>query len=200
MRHTTVRPLLAAALASAIFAGPANAQRVADVRGLHLGAAVNTTSLKLDETAFSDDARENGYGANIYAGYNFTQNLGLLISLTASNINDSDTEDFGVAHIDLLGRASFPNRSALVPYLEVGVAAVGAEYTVQGDEVELEGAGVTFGGGLNYFFNRRVALDLGFRFTTGEFGTAKIDNREVEIGDGLGFNTTRLNLGFAFFP
>ena len=200
MRHATVRHLLAATLVSAIFAGAANAQRVPDIRGLHLGAAVNATSIKLDETAFSDDKRENGYGANIYAGYNFTQNLGLLVSLTASNINDSDTEDFGVAHIDFLGRASFPNRSALVPYLEIGAAVVGAEYSVQGEEVELEGAGISFGGGLNYFFNRRVALDLGFRFTTGEFGTAKIANREVETGDGVGFNTTRLNLGLAFYP
>jgi len=201
MRHTTVRPLLAAALVSVTFAAAANAQRVPDVRGLHLGAAVNATSIKLDETAFSDDQRENGYGANIYAGYNFTQNLGLLLSLTASNINDSDTEDFGVAHIDFLGRASFPGRSAFVPYLEIGVGLVGAEYEVEGEEVELvEGTGITFGGGLNYFFTRRVALDLGFRFTTGEFGTAKIDNREVEIGDGVGFNTTRLNLGFAFYP
>ena len=201
MRHTTMRPLLAAAFVSATFAGVANAQRVPDVRGIHLGAAVNATSIKLDETTFSDDQRENGYGANIYAGYNFTQNLGLLLSLTASNINDSDTEDFGVAHIDFLGRASFPNRSALVPYLEIGAGVVGAEYTVQGEEVELEEAvGITLGGGLNYFFTRRVALDLGFRFTAGEFGTAKIDDREVEIGDGLGFNTTRFNLGFAFYP
>ncbi len=200
MRYTTVRPLLAVALVSVTFAGAANAQRVPDIRGLHLGAAVNATSIKLDETTFSDDERENGYGANIYAGYNFTQNLGLLISLTASNINDRDTEDFGVAHIDLAGRASFPGRSARVPYLEIGVAAVGAEYEVQGQEVELEGTGISFGGGLNYFFTRRVALDLGFRFTIGEFGTAKIANREVETGDGVGFNTTRLNLGFAFYP
>jgi opacity protein-like surface antigen len=200
MRHTTVRPLLAVALASMTFAGAANAQGIPDIRGFHLGAAVNATSIKLDETAFSDDQRENGYGANIYAGYNFTKNLGLLLSLTAANINDSDTEDFSVAHIDLAGRASFPGRSALVPYLEVGVAAVGAEYTVQGEEVELEGTGISLGGGLNYFFTRRVALDLGFRFTAGEFGTAKIANREVETGDGVGFNTTRLNLGLAFYP
>ena len=200
MRPTRVRPLLAAALVSVTFAGVANAQRVADTRGFHLGAAVNATSIKLDETEFSDDERENGYGANLYAGYNFTQNLGLILSLTAASINDSHTEDFGVAHIDLAGRASFPGRSALVPYLEVGVAAVGAEYEVQGEEVELEGAGISLGGGLNYFFTRRVALDLGFRFTTGEFDTAKIANREVETGDGVGFNTTRLNLGLAFYP
>src|SRR5688500_9444669 len=201
MRHTTVRPLLVAALVSVTFAAAANAQRVPDVRGLHLGAAVNATSIKLDETEFSDDERENGYGANLYIGYNFTRNIGLLASLTASNINDSDTEDFSVAHVDLAGRVSFPGRSALVPYLELSLTGVGAEYTASGGEVELvEGGGVGLGGGLNYFFTRRVALDLGFRYTVGEFGEAKINDREVDSGDGVGFNTTRLNLGLAFYP
>ena len=200
MLHTTLRPLLAAAFVSVTFAEAANAQLVPDVRGFHLGAAINATSIKLDETTFSDDQRENGFGANLYAGYNFTQNFGLLLSLTGSNINDSDTEDFSVEHIDLLGRASFPSRSALVPYLEIGVSAVGAQYEVQGQEVELGGVGLSLGGGLNYFFTRRAALDLGFRFGTGEFDAARIENKKVDIGDGLGFNTTRLNLGFAFYP
>ena len=199
MRYAIVRAPLAMLLVIT-FAGSANAQRMPDVKGLHLGAAVNATSIKLDETEFSDDQRENGYGANLYAGYNFTRNLGVLVSLTGANINDSGSEDFSVAHIDILGRASFPGRSALVPYLEVGVAGVGAEYVAEGEEVELEGAGLSLGAGLNYFFTRRVALDLGFRFTTGEFGTAKIADREVETGDGVGFNTTRLNLGIAFYP
>ena len=43
-------------------------------------------------------------------------------------------------------------------------------------------------------------MDLGFRFTAGEFGNAKINDRDVETGDGVGFNTTRINLGLAFYP
>ena len=199
MRSFGMRVPLAVALLSAS-AMSVQGQVIPDTRGLHLGAAVNATSIKLDETAFSDDERENGYGANLYLGYNFTRNLGLLVSLTAANINDSDTEDFSVAHVDLAGRVSFPGRSALVPYLELSVAGVGAEYLASGGEVELEGGGVGFGGGLNYFFTRRAALDLGFRYTVGEFGTAKIADREVDSGDGVGFNTTRLNLGLAFYP
>lgn len=200
MRSFSMRLPLAVVIVSAS-ALSLEAQVVPDTRGLHLGAALNATSIKLDETAFSDDERENGYGANLYIGYNFTRNLGLLASLTASNINDSDTEDFSVAHVDLAGRVSFPGRSALVPYLELSLAGVGAEYTASGGEVELvEGGGVGLGGGLNYFFTRRAALDLGFRYTFGEFGKAKINDREVDSGDGVGFNTTRLNLGLAFYP
>jgi opacity protein-like surface antigen len=185
----------------AAFAGSADAQRMPDVTGLHLGAAINATSIKLDETQFISDERENGYGANIYAGYNFTRNLGLLLSFTGANINDNETSDFGVVHVDLIGRASFPGSSPLVPYVELGVAGVAAAFTPDNeDEVELSGAGLTVGAGLNYFFTRRVALDLGFRFTPGEFGTAKIDGREVSARGGVGFTTTRVNVGLAFYP
>ncbi len=201
MSSIPLRASIASILLSAVIAAPASAQRVADVRGLHLGAALNATSIKLDETAFSDDDRDSGLGANIYAGYNFTKNLGLLLSVTAAKLSTDDTEDYTVAHLDLLGRVSFPGRSALVPYLELGVAGLGVEYTPDGaDEVELEGTGITVGGGLNYFFTRRAALDLGFRYTMGEFGSAQIRDRDIETGDGVGFNTARLNLGIAFYP
>lgn len=192
----TIVTLLAVATAAS-----AGAQVTPDVRGLHLGAALNATSIKLDETAFSDDDRNSGLGLSVQAGYNFTRNLGLLLSVAGASVDTDDTQDYGVAHIDLLGRASFPGRSALVPYLELGISAVAASYEPDlEDEVELGGGGVTFGAGLNYLFTRRAALDLGFRFTTGEFGDAKIANRDVDTGDGVGFNTTRLNLGIAFYP
>jgi len=200
MKHTIVRAPVVMLLV-ATFAGSAEAQRMPDVTGLHLGAAVNATSIKLDQTAFSSDERESGFGASVYAGYNFTRNFGLLLSLAGSNINDDETNDFGVVHIDLIGRASFPGQTPLVPYLELGVAGVAASYVPDNeDKVELSGAGLTLGAGLNYFFTPRVALDLGFRFTPGEFGTAKIDGREVDAGGGVGFNTTRVNVGFAFYP
>lgn len=189
------------ALLAVTAAASADAQITPDVRGLHLGAAINASSIKIDETAFSGDDRDSGFGLNLQAGYNFTRNLGLLLSVTGASISTDDTDDYGVAHIDLLGRASFPGQSALVPYLELGVSGVAASYVPDlEDKVELEGAGITFGAGLNYFFTQRAALDLGFRFTTGEFGKAKIANREVDTGDGVGFNTTRLNIGIAFYP
>lgn len=182
-------------------AASADAQRMADVRGFHLGGALNATSIKFDETAFSDDDRDSGFGINLHAGYNFTRNLGVLLNVTGASISADDADDYSVAHVDLLGRASFPGRSAMVPYVELGISGVGASYEPElADKVELEGAGVTFGAGLNYFFTRRAALDLGFRFTTGEIDDGEIAGRDIDTGDGVGFNTTRLNLGIAFYP
>jgi hypothetical protein len=200
MRLATIRSVVAALLLSAVYAGDLHAQRVPDTRGLHLGAAVNATSIKLDETAFSDDERENGYGADVYIGYNFTRNLGLTFGITAANINDRDTNDFSVAHADIAGRFSFPGRSAFVPYLELSLTGVGTQYEVAGEKVELRGGGIGLGGGFNYFFGRRTAFDAAFRFTTGEFDDGEIDDRDIDVGDGVGFNTTRLKLGLAFYP
>lgn len=194
------RTSMAMMLLSALITRPADAQRVPDVRGFHLGAAVNATSIKLDETPFSDDERENGYGLHLGLGYNFTTNFGLTFSITGASINDSQTEDYDVAHVDIAGRVSFPGRSALVPYIELGLAGVAAEYSVQGAKVELEGAGVSAGAGLHYFFSRRAAFDVNFRITGGEFDDGEIGDREIDTGDGVGFNTTRLNIGIAFYP
>ena len=179
----------------------ASAQRVPDVRGLHLGAAINATSIKLDETEFSDDDSDSGLGLNLHAGYNFTRNFGLLLNLTGASVDADDADDYGVAHIDLLGRASFPGRSALVPFVEVGLTGVGASYEPElADKVELRGGGITIGAGLNYFFSQRAAFDLGLRFTGGEIDNAEIAGREIDVPDGLGFRTTRLNIGIAFYP
>ena len=77
MQSSVRHAFTAAVILSAISADVANAQRVADVQGLHFGAALNHTSIKVDETGFTDDEREAGLGLNLYAGYNFTRNFGL---------------------------------------------------------------------------------------------------------------------------
>lgn len=196
---TSTPRLIIAATLLVCTASAGRAQNYPDVKGFHFAAAANATSIKLDETAFSDDERENGYGLNLNLGYNFTRNFGLTAGITGVNINDSQTEDFEVAHGDLGVRALFPGRSALVPYVDLAIAGISVGYTVQGQEVRIEGGGIAFGGGLNYFFTRRAAFDVNFRYTIGESDDAEIDERRVDTGDGVGFNTTRLNLGIAFY-
>lgn len=200
MHNVHVSAILVSVLVVAS-ASSAEAQRTADVRGLHLGAAFSATSIKLDETEFSDDDRDGGIGLNLQAGYNFTRNLGVLLSIAGATVDADDADSYGVAHIDLLGRASFPGRSALVPYVELGISGIGASYEPElADKVELTGGGVTIGGGINYFFSRRAAFDLGLRFTGGEIDNAEIAGREIDVPDDLGFRTTRLNIGIAFYP
>ena len=200
MRSRATDALIAAMILSVASAGVANAQRAADVTGFHFGGGLNATSIKLDETGFTDDERENGLGLNGYIGYNFSKNFGLTLGVTGASIDDDQTEDFSVAHVDLAGRVSFPGRSAFVPYLELSLAAMGAEFDTNGQEVKLEGGGIGAGFGFNYFFSRRAAFDASFRYTAWDFGDIEINGVNAGDVDEVNVNTTRLNIGFAFYP
>ena len=200
MRSNVRHAFTAAVILSAVSADIANAQRVADVQGFHLGAALNHTSIELDETGFTDDEREAGLGLNLYVGYNFTRNFGLTLGVTGASIDDDQTDDFDVAHVDLAGRASFPGRSAFVPYLELSLAGMAAKFETNGQEVELTGGGIGAGLGFNYFFGSRAALDVSFRYTAGEFGDIEINGSNASDVEEVGVNTTRLNIGLAFYP
>jgi opacity protein-like surface antigen len=200
MRFTFVRIATASVLLSAFLAATASAQRAADVKGFHFGGALSATSIEMDETSFTDDERESGLGLNLNAGYNFNRNFGLIVALTGASIDDEGTGDFRVGHADLGGRVSFPGRSAFVPYLELALTAMSADFEVQGQDVELEGGGLTLGAGLNYFFSPRVAFDASLRFTGGKFTKIQINDRDAGDVDELDVNTSRLNLGIAFYP
>ena len=200
MRSSAMYLFAATLVLTAVPAESAHSQRVADVQGFHFGAAINHTSIKLDETGFTDDERESGLGLNLYAGYNFTRNFGVTLGVTGASIDDDQTDDFDVAHVDLTGRASFPGRSAFVPYLELSLAAMSAKFETNGQEVELTGGGIGAGFGFNYFFSRRAALDASFRYTAGEFGDIEINDDDAGEVDEVGVNTTRLNIGLAFYP
>jgi hypothetical protein len=192
--------MIAAALLSVASAGAASAQRVADIKGFHFGAAVNWTTIEADETAVTDDDQDRGPGLNLSAGYNFTRNFGLTLGLTAAGIEDNQTGDYDVGHIDLGARFSFPGSSAFVPYVELALTAMSAEFEVQGQEVELKGGGISAGAGLNYFFSRLLAFDANFRLTGGEFTKVEIDDREVRDVDDIGVTTGRINIGLAIYP
>jgi hypothetical protein len=200
MRASVKHFFVATVMLSAASAGLANAQRVADVRGVHFGGALDWTTIKIDETGFTDDEREKGIGINLYVGYNFTRNLGLTLSVTPATMEDGGTNDYEVGHIDLGGRVSFPGRSAFVPYLELALTAMGAEFDTNNQETKLEGGGISLGGGFNYFFSRRAAFDASFRYTIGEFTDIEINGVNAGDVDELGVNTTRLNIGLAFYP
>ena len=85
MMTVMMRACVATVFLSAVAAGSAQSQ-VPDVRGFHLGAAGNATSIAMDETTFSDDERENGYGAGLYVGYNFSRMLGITFGIAAASI------------------------------------------------------------------------------------------------------------------
>ncbi len=200
MKLKNLKALLVVATISVMTAGPLSAQRTADISGLHLGVSLNGSSIQFDDADFGDSERENGGGLSLIAGYNFTKNLGLFLSATGASISPDDGDEYVLAHGDLGGRFSFPGSSSFVPYLELAFTGLAAEDDFEGERVELSGTGVTGGAGFNYFFSSKLALDLNFRYTKGEFNTVKVGGQSFSDEDGFGVNTSRFNIGIAIYP
>ncbi|MBA3560579.1 MAG: hypothetical protein H0W30_18515 [Gemmatimonadaceae bacterium] len=70
--------------------------------------------------------------------------------------------------------------------------------TVTG-KLQASGTGFTFGGGLQYHFTPKVALNTSLGWTVGEFSTIKFEDVSVD-GLNMDATSTRFNLGISWFP
>lgn len=188
---------------------PAAAQTGPNTKGVHLGAAFSGSSLEFDDKEVPDAERENGVGLMGYVGYNFMPSLGIFLSGTAASVSInkavgdfgvSTVDDFTLGHGDLGARLSFPGNTAFVPYIEAAYSVLQGEGDAGVQHVVFTGNGFTGAAGLNYFFSPKLALDLNFRFTKGEFDEIEVSGDSESIPDGLGLNSGRLNIGIAFYP
>jgi hypothetical protein len=197
-----MKRVITALAALALSASPLLSQMDPRTGGLHLGLAINGTSVEIDDDDVGVDERESGGGLSLLVGYNFTRNIGVFLAGTAAEI-DVEGGNFTLGHGDLGVRFSFPGKSAFVPYVDVAFTALNASDLAgdgaQFEDVELTGKGITAGAGFNYFFSRRVAFDMNLRFTGGEFDTVKFDGGSISSDDGISTNTGRLNIGIAWY-
>lgn len=187
------------ALAAALLASPAEAQRRPDTHGLNVGAALNGTTFKIDDPDVGPTDRKNGMGATVSVGYNFIPMLGVFLSGTRARLTNG--QDFTLDQGDVGARLSFSGKTAFVPYVEAAYTALKAkgDDPVAG-ETKLTGRAFTGAAGLQYFFSTKVALDLNLRFTTGEFTKIESSGNEFSLGDGLNMKSGRVNLGVAWYP
>jgi opacity protein-like surface antigen len=191
------------ALSASVSAAFAQTAERSATRGFHIGASANGSSIELSDEDLDEELsgeRESGPGLTLTAGYNFTSRLGLVLSASAANIS-SDDGDYTLGQGDLAARYSFASASRpFVPYVELGFTTLSAKEEFLDDSIELRGTGFTGALGANYFFTRKLALDVNFRYTKGEFDTIEIDGESSTSDDGVGVNTGRLNVGVSWFP
>ena len=197
MRKLVVTMAAATALLGA--ASGVSAQERSSTRGVLLGAHLSATALQLDEDGAGD--AERGGGLGITLGYGFTDRFSLLLRLAGANISYAGDADgsYGLGDVDLGGRYSFGSTAAaLRPYAELGVSATAVTDTFEGEDVTFSGGGVFVGGGLEYFFTRKVALDAGLVLGKGKFTTVDVSGTTSDDFEDLDFTTTRINLGVSF--
>lgn len=154
---------------------------------------------------------ENGGGVGLTLGYGFNERSALYLTVDAAAIEYDEDEDdaaqdaYGTGTVDLGVRMNFGNESLkLRPYVNAALTAfaVVEEFEVAGDDVEtsLSGGGLTVGGGLQYFFSPKLALDLGLQATQGAFTNVSVDDEDEDLEQGIAFTTSRVQLGLTWHP
>ena len=190
-----------------------------NTRGPVLGAHVLAIGL-----AGADHYRPSGgenhltKGAGAFVGYGFTSNIMLYLAGDASKVTLTDLDDdiiegnqYTLTHLDLGVRYSFANTNrSWVPYLNAAVTQRQERMSI--DYLYFSEAYIsyaaTFGGGVQRFLFRRVALDLSAQFSTGKFSKVQYrtgsEKRQIVTTDNLRnvatANSTRVSAGIRLYP
>lgn len=204
------KTIASAFAAAALLAGASSASAQFSTRGPSLGAHVNFSAIQNDEGEGSNAERGIGGGAKL--GFGVTDRITVFLRGDFASVSyEEDVEDVGadsyiLANVDLGGRYSFAAgaNAALMPYVELGLSgtSITDELTVEGEtfDIAYSGGGLLIGFGLEYFFNRNVALDGGLLLGKGRLTTFEIDGESFDGAEDLDYTTVRMNLGFVFRP
>lgn len=165
-------------------------ETVYETKGFFLNTSLLGASWTMDDLSFDD---EYGGGFGLKLGYNFNNNFGLFTSLNAALMNP-DEDEYVLAHFDIglqgtLGAAT----SRFRPFLNVAASGM----TAQDDETEINGAGISIGGGTLIFLSRRMALDISYTHGLIELSEAKVGSQTFDLEEDA--TTMRLLFGLSWF-
>jgi hypothetical protein len=149
----------------------------------------------------------SGGGVGFRAGWGFSHNFTIFAGVDVAKVEFDDTDgDFGMVHLDFAVIYNFANPDRkLIPYLEIGgsARAFGATLKDPGSGAEADfaqgGGGWMAGAGVNYFFTRSTALNVGLNIGGGKFEDMEIDDTTIaDTGGDAG--SARFNVGLTFYP
>jgi len=205
----TLAALLTAALGLLLTSDSALAQS-STTRGFTLGIHASGASISIQ-----DRDRDNAGGGGIRVGFGINRRFTVFTQLDGAEFDDAQFDAAGtgnvegtwtMGHVDLGVRFHFANSlRRWVPYLQgaLGYRAVSVKDPlvagVARNDVSLSGAGLTLGGGIDFYFSETLALDIQLLWTGGEFTTLEIDNVAVS-GFDIDANSSRFNVGLAWWP
>ncbi len=196
--------LTAAALAAATLFSFGSLHAQYSNRGLLLNAHLTAPAIS-GAGENSGDKADAGYGAGAVVGYGFTDRVMLFVGVDFAEVEpqaedrDGPRYELGTGEIGL--RVSFRDaQRRWRPYLTAALSGVVTNDEADGDEISVSGAGLTVGGGGQYFLSRRVALDGGLNATMGSFSTIEVNGDRDDLPEGIGFIHSRMHLGVSWHP
>ena len=197
--------MVAISTVAAVFAvaGPAGAQAKSNTAKFFAGLELGGSTLDSDDFGGS----ESGGGATLRLGYGFNPKFALYLEGSAATMS-SDDGDWTLGHGELGMRWHFASASrSLIPFLDAGYTyrsvtpdqIVDDEGNTLDGDFEISGGGLSFGGGLLYFFNPRWSLSTSLKWTMGEFDTVRYNNVSMS-GLEIDATSTRFSIGISWFP
>lgn len=181
-----------------------------------IGAHVNGSTIASTEqdNSASDKERASGGGGGAMVGWGFTKWLMVYAGADIAKVkirggtraSTADPQpDYTLVHSDIGARFSFPSpKHGFVPYLNAALTRRSASAKLDNQDVTVYGNGVSVGGGSQYFFTPRWALDVGAQFSPGKLGKAKVDGVKYDLKklgqDPDNVNSVRVNVGLKFYP
>lgn len=188
--HIGLIALLAIFFATTTLQAQNEAVGTYETKGFYLNASVLGASWTMDEL---DIDAESGGGAGLKLGYNFNNNFGLFTSLDAALMNPDEGE-YVLAHFDIGLQGTFgAATSRFRPFLNLVASGMSA----QDDEIEINGAGISIGGGALVFLTRSVALNINYKHGLIEMSEYKMDSQSFDIEENA--TTMRLLIGLEFY-
>lgn len=174
-------------------------------RGLNLGVHLQAASLSVQEAE-----AEGGGGLGFRIGYGLNRIVTLYFEADGVSVDSENADEFQgtwtLGHADLGARFHFANTlRSWVPYLEVAIGARAA--SVQDVEsngqtvgdITFNGGSFSFGGGIYAYLSQTFALDVGLKFSDGEFnevnlGSLSLNNLNIDA------TSFRFKVGIVWWP
>jgi len=194
----------AAPVAKRVDATPRPRRRT-NTSGLMVGLSFDASSIRSEDL---NSSTETGPGVAGMIGWGITKNIALALDMSGAQISSVDG-NYNLGHADIGARWHFVNRTAFVPFVDVGYAgralmkrnvtltdALGNTST---GTLTYMGAGLSYGGGLQYFVTPGIAFGGAFKWTTGRFSQVRFENLTVEDLQ-LDASSARFNMGFTWYP
>lgn len=187
-------------------------------KGVSFRAHVGGASWHLDDSRLFDEQNRGG-GLGVGLSYGVSELITLVLNLDAAGMQPDFGQDYTLSHADLGVRFTFASDSRrLRPFAQISLTGFEAERDLGfivsrvsrgpgdsgdfrdhlGDEVQVTGGGLTLGGGIMYFFNPKLALDVGLDLTLGQVSSIKY--RDIAIDQHIDSFSSRLNVGLAWYP
>ena len=157
-------------LSLAVFVSPAPAQDTGSVQGhddgcgFYLGLEFIGSSLHADnQTNTVFFIKDDGGGALMKVGYHFTPTFALELSVGGSRHETSlQIIDANIAAAQIFALYRFSPDRPFRPYIKGGFGGYSLILQEGSLEARIEGGGVCFGGGFDYFFSSHFSLGVDF--------------------------------------